>query len=113
MNGVLYHSGITPWTVGDTSPAWQVTLIDNRGKPLDLSNVLVSELSLRIYNSAFVYQGNGAGTFSIPAGTVGTLQYQPAASDSATPGTYYLKFRVNFGNTEPLSSSYVEWVVQP
>jgi hypothetical protein len=113
MIGVLYQSGISPWTVGDTSPAWRVSLIDSQRNLLDLSNVIVSQLSLRIYNAAFVYQRNGAGTFSIPAGTLGTIQYQPDPSDSATPGTYYLKFRVDFGGTEPLSSNFVEWVVQP
>ncbi len=113
MIGVLYQSGISPWTSGDTSPAWRVLLLDSQRNPLDLSNVIVSQLSLRIYDSAFVYQGNGAGTWSIPAGTEGTIQYQPDPSDSATPGTYYLKFRVNFGNTKPLSSNYVQWVVQP
>ena len=112
MIGTIFNADISPWAVGDTAPSWLITLIDKTGTPLNLSGVLSSQLSLIIYNAQFVQVATGAGGFAVTS-SPGTIQYNPAAADSATAGTYYLRFRVSFNGSKPQSSDYVQWVVQP
>lgn len=111
MIGIVYNADISPWAVGDLSPSWQVTLLDKIGNPLPLTGVTTGQLSLIIYNSAFVQIGTGAGTFALLP-TPGGVQYNPALADSATAGTYYVRVRVNFNGANPQSSDYIQWVIQ-
>ena len=93
--------GITPWTQGNLSPAWVISLIPDSGY-VNTSGLSASSFSLRIHNNASGTETTGGGTFSnITTGTSSTpatVTYQPVAADVATIGMYTLYVDVTFSN---------------
>ena len=104
--------GITPWVVGQTDPAWTISMVRDNGAIMDLTGVTAGQLSLLIYNAFRQPAGTGAGTFTIVQAKPGIVQYQVDAADVATAGIWYIRVKVNFNGTNPDMSDYILWQVQ-
>ena len=104
-------AGITPWAVGQLSPAWTIPMQRDNGAVMDLTGVAVNQLSLVMYNSLYVKTGTGAGTFTIVNARPGVVKYAPASADCATAGTFYVRVEINFNGTTPDFSDYTLWQI--
>jgi len=86
--------------VGDTGPAFQVTLRDGDGTAVDVSGSTI------LFKMRFV-QGRASGvqdTLKVNSAATlvdaanGVVEYQWAAGDTDTPGRYLAEFQVTFGS---------------
>lgn len=124
-------NGLSPWTMGQMSPAIQAALYKQVQPgtpgaialpggllviPHDLTGENPSRLSLIIYNSAQSQIATGAGSWSIIQYYPAVVQYAWAAADSttaisSTPGQYYWKIKVNFSGTAPWYTFFQPWTI--
>ena len=82
-------------------------------RPMDLTGVITGQLSLIIYSNGKVQTGTGVGSFVINNVKPGVVTYAQAATDMASPGTFYYRVKINFSGTTPDFSDYIKIVINP
>jgi hypothetical protein len=101
------------WAVGQLEPFWTVQIIQDNGVPLNLAGVTTAQLSFIVYNANQAQIATGNGGWSIINAADGIVQYAFATNDvPTTPGTYYVRIKVNFNNSQPFMTDYIKWVIQ-
>ncbi len=105
---------ITPWYVGQLSPAWVISLVPDKGV-VNISGLVTGNFSLLIRNIGTATgagsETSGLGTFSAITAAVTTMvddelqiishasvQYQLASADVVVASKYHLFVIVNFVN---------------
>jgi hypothetical protein len=97
-----------PWFVGQTSPAWNISLpLDGGEAGPDLTGIVPSNISM-IFKNSVGSINTGTGSFKIGTITNGVftqtsvapnaLQYQPSNADVRTADTYTLYITIIFPN---------------
>lgn len=86
---------ISPWPSGATLPVWAVTITDDTGAAVNLTNATITLLIRNVNNTSGV---SGAGTWTITNATAGQATYSWAAADSANVGSYMLTVIITFSN---------------
>ena len=104
--------GISPWRVGQLSPAWTIPITDDTGASVNLTGVLAGAFTLTIYETTYGATRAGAGVFSIVTANPGVVQYQWAAADVAQAGAFTLTVSWT-ANGDAEDSDPVPWVVKP
>src|ERR1700693_3244728 len=93
------------WTEGQLFPSWELPLV--RGsRIMDLTGVVISQLSLLLYNASFVNIGTGGGSFVINNVVPGVVTYAQATG-YITVALAYVKIKVNFSSRTPDFSDFV------
>jgi hypothetical protein len=111
-------AGITPWTVGQTSPTWTI-VCQRDGNTFDLTGQLASNINILFYsnvqtaningNVSYTKIATGTGTVTVVSPLPGVIEYVPNTNDTAnlTPGQYWFRVEVKMGGTNPDYSDYL------
>jgi hypothetical protein len=112
-----------PWFVGQTSPAWNISLpLDGGEAGPDLTGIIPSNCTLVMKNSGGGIR-NGTGTFKIGIITNGVfsstatspnaLQYQPSNADVANADTFTFYITIVFSNGPNDFGPFFPFVISP
>jgi hypothetical protein len=87
--------GLSPWYVGQTYPALQITLNNDSGSD-NVSGLAPSNFTLILRNLGTTSDTTGTGTFVIVNANPAIVTYAFSSSDVATAGSYLLILKVTF-----------------
>lgn len=87
--------GLTPWYIGQTYPALQITLATDAG-PDNITGLVASNFALVIRNTGNNSDANGTGTFVVVNAYPALITYTFSSADVTTAGTYQLIFKATF-----------------
>lgn len=106
MSTQLLVQDVAPWYVGQTAPAWTITVLSG-GQPGDYSTATSATMLLAL-DGADAVPAVGPVTLTDPA--EGVFTWAPAAADVAAPGIFraYLQIETPAGN---VISDPVSWPV--
>jgi hypothetical protein len=79
---------ITPIYVGDTSPLWHNTFLDDSGNIFPLSGLTVANLSMHFLNLETGVLKLGTGTWTITNAPAGKADYALSTADTNTAGVW-------------------------
>ena len=104
-------AGISPWYVGQLAPVWVLSLVDDNGNPINLTNAASVALTFKpqIGNS---FVGTGTPNILTPL-TAGQVSYQPALADVQVDGEYRIFVKVTYatGNPSPFVFDPIDWTL--
>lgn len=110
-NGAV--ADISPWTLGQTGPAWTVQCPAN----WNLTGVLGAAIGMNIYtnvalpnNGGYTFFATSAGIATPITGTPPVFSFAPNAGDITTAGLYYVKFFATI-NALLYYTDYLPWQV--
>ena len=93
--------GISPWYLGDTSPAWQISLMLDTGV-FSTASLTPANFLLSIHNDDIDTKTTGTGTFqTLVAATITTpasIIYVPSVADTSTIGDFTLSVVITYPN---------------
>lgn len=88
--------GVSPFYVSQTLPAMLVTITQDSGQPLNLTN---ATYAMVFHNTTSSTQPdfNNSGTFTTYNASLGQVVYNWVTADTSTAGTYGLYIKITIG----------------
>lgn len=83
---------------GDTAPAFEKSLNDDLGQPVDITGFTEVDFHMRDVDFNTVVDDNTAGAVSVTAAVSGDVSYQWQAGDTSDLGSYKAEFVVTFSD---------------
>ncbi len=86
---------ITPWYVGQTAPALQITLNTDSGSD-NVTGLVAGNFAMVLRNTGTNSDSNGTGTFVIVNANPAIITYAFSSGDVTTAGSYQLIVKATF-----------------
>lgn len=105
--GQILQQDISPWYVGQTSPAITLSVVTSAGAVVNLTGATAAEVLIAPAGGS---AAPAVGTVTLSDLAAGQVIWQPAAQDVATAGTYRLYLQVTMPNG-PMITDPADWII--